>query len=211
MKAKIPYIIIMVLVVALLLSVQHCSYNKTVYTNNLHALNDTLVTFKNRIGTQTSSIKTLQYTKQQLQDNLLKKDAELTELTKEFTKINSVIKYQTVLRLDTLQVVYHDTIPYIFNREGNIEKPFYSFKYKSTQSGFTIDSLTIPNTTTVITGTKRKWFLGAEILTTDVTNTNPYITVTGITAAEIVLPSPWYKKWYVWFVAGIVGGCFIAK
>jgi len=211
MKSKIPYIIIIVLVVALLLSMQHCSYNKTVYTNNLQALNDTLITFKNRIGTQTSSIKTLQYTKQQLQDNLLKKDAELDALTKEFTKVNSVIKYQTVMRLDTLQVVYHDIVPCIFNRVGEMKKPFYSFKYQSTQSGFSIDSLTIPNTATVITGTKRKWFLGAETLTTDVTNSNPYITVTGITATEVTIHSPWYKKWYVWFAAGIAGGCFIAK
>jgi hypothetical protein len=211
MKAKPLYLIIMVLVVVLLLSVSKCSYNKTIHNKNLEALTDTLITFKNKIGTQTASIKTLRYNKQQLQNNLLEKDAELATLAKQFTRINSVIKYKTVVKLDTLRVVYHDTIPSVFTRIGTVKEPFYNFTYTSTQNGFLIGSISIPNTATVITGTKRTWFLGAETVTTDVTNSNPYITVTGITAAEVVVPNPWYKKWYVWFAAGIAGGMFLSK
>ena len=201
----------MALVVALLLSVSKCSYDKTIYTNNLDALTDTLITFKNKIGTQTASIKTLKYSKQQLQNHLLEKDTELATLAKQFARINSVIKYKTLVKLDTLRVVYHDTVPYVFTRIGTVKQPFYNFTYTSTQDGFLIDSLSILNTATVITGTKRKWFLGAETVITDVTNSNPYITVTGITAAEVVVPNPWYKKWYVWFAAGIAGGYLIAR
>jgi len=201
----------MALVVALLLSVSKCSYDKTIYTNNLDALTDTLITFKNKIGTQTASIRTLKYSKQQLQNNLLEKDTELATLAKQFARINSVIKYKTVVKLDTLRVVYRDTIPSVFTRIGTVKKPFYNFTYTSTQDGFLIDSLSILNTATVITGTKRKWFLGAETVITDVTNSNPYITVSRITAAEVVVPNPWYKKWYVWFAAGIAGGYLIAR
>jgi hypothetical protein len=211
MKAKPLYLIIIALVVALLLSISKCSYNKTIHNKNLEALTDSLVTFKNKIGTQTASTKTLQYSKQQLQNNLLKKDAELVILAKQFSKINSVIKYKTTVKLDTLRVVYHDTVPSVFTRTGTVKEPFYSFTYTSTQNGFMIDSLSIPNTATVITGTKRRWFLGAETVTTNVTNSNPYINVTEIKSAEVVVPSPWYKKWYVWFAAGIAGGMVLLK
>lgn len=61
------------------------------------------------------------------------------------------------------------------------------------------------------TGTKRKWFLGKETLTTDITSDNPYLKVTEITSAEVTVPTPWYKKWYVWAAVGAAGGFFIAK
>jgi hypothetical protein len=48
--------------------------------------------------------------------------------------------------------------------------------------------------------------LGKESLITDVTNTNPHITVSKLKSLEVVVPSPWYKKWYVWLGAGLIGG-----
>ena len=65
--------------------------------------------------------------------------------------------------------------------------------------------------TTIITGSKRKWFLGKEIYTTDITNSNPHIEITQLKAAEVIIPEPWYKKWYVWFAAGLAGGIFAIK
>ncbi|RYD86366.1 MAG: hypothetical protein EOP54_30470 [Sphingobacteriales bacterium] len=211
MKKYIPHIIIIALVVALLFSLQRCAYNKRVGTDNAVTLTDTVQHYINTLGTQSASIKTLQADKAGLKTLLLDKDAALAALAGEFAKVHTIVKAETVFKADTITVAYTDTIPCDFDRSGSVLDEWYSFRYTSNQKGFKIDSLTIPNSITVITGTKRKWFLGKETLTTDITNTNPYIIVTHIKAAELTVPVPWYKKWYVWLAAGAVGGFVIAK
>jgi len=211
MRNRILHIIIAVLAAALLFSVGTCSFAHDKDVANMQALTDTVKHYKNKLGTVTASKQTLQLDNAQLKNVLLKKDRELFELSKEFLQLKSIAKYNTVTTLPGIPIIYHDTIPCIFERSGRLKDKWYSFTYQSNQNGFTVDSLSIPNTTTIITGTKRKWFLGKESLTTDITNTNPYVKVTGITAAEIDIPAPWYKKWWIWFAAGIAGGAFIAR
>jgi hypothetical protein len=211
MKNRILYLVIAVLVVVLLFSTCQCSRNRKVADSNLAAATDTVKYYKNKLGSVTASKQTLQLDNTQLKKVLLEKDRELFQLSKEFLKLRSIAKYNTTTTLPGVPIIYRDTIPCIFERTGEVNEKWYSFIYQSNQNGFKIDSLSIPNTATVITGTKRKWFLGKETLTTDVTNTNPYVKVTSVTAAEIDIPAPWYKKWYVWFAAGIAGGMFIAN
>jgi len=211
MKKYIPYIIIATLAVALFLSIERCSYNKRIADDNASALTDTVKYYTNRLGTQTASIKTLQVNKAGLNTLLLDKDKELAALASEFAKLKSVVKADTELRIDTITVAYNDALRYNFERSGRVVGEWYSFGYSSNQNGFKIDSLKVPNSITIITGSKRKWFLGEETITTDVTNTNPYVTITNVKAAEITLPAPWYKKWYVWLTVGAVGGFAAAK
>jgi len=202
-------LIIAALVVALLFAVQKCNYIAGNADANLAAITDTVTHYKNKIGTTTASIKTLQLDNKQVKDLLTKKDAELAALASEFEKVRSVVKYKTVTQIDTIQIAYKDTVPCIFERTGEIKKQWYSFGYRSNQKGVEIDTLSFPNTSTVITGIKRKWFLGKETVTTDITNSNPYIKVTNIKATEVVLPVPWYKKWWLWLAAGVAGGLLV--
>jgi hypothetical protein len=208
MKDYRTYIIV-ALTITLLFSVKHCRYIAGNMDANNAALTDTVTHYKNKLGTSTASIKTLQVDKKQIQDLLIKKDSELAALASEFSKVHSITKYTTLTQFDTIQVAYTDSVPCVFERTGTIKKQWYSFGYRSNQKGVEFDTLSIPNTATVITGTKRKWFLGRATLTTDITNSNPYITVTGITAAELTLPTPWYKKWYVWLAGGVIAGSII--
>ena len=199
-----------VLVVLLFSSVITCNRNKkAIPTNNDLALVDTVKHFINRIGTQTASINTLQLDKKQLIENVMNKDKQLAALVKEYSEIKSAVKYNTVTVLDSIPIVYKDSVPCVFKRFGDVKAPWYSFAWQATQKGIQIDSLTIPTTTIVLTGFKRKWFLGKQTLITDITNTNPYVKVTTIQSAEVNVPQPWYKKWHLWFVLGAVGG-FIA-
>lgn len=211
MKKYIPYIIIIVLAVLLLLSVQRCSYNARVGNDNAAAVVDTVTYFTNKLGTETASNKTLQVDKKQLQSLVLDKDNELAALAKEFSKVHTIVKAETKMQIDTVKVAYETPAPCDFERTGKVLEKWYSFGYASTQNGFTVDNLNVPITLTAITGAKRKWFLGKETLTTDVTIDNPNVKVTGITAAELTVPVPWYKKWYVWAAAGLVGGALIVK
>lgn len=211
MKKYIPYIIIIVLTVALLLSVQRCHRVESVSLKNMQAWNDTLTTFKNRVGTITASMKTLQVDKSTLKSMVLERDKKLLAYANEFAEVHTVVQTNTVTKIDTVFVVYTEPVPYGFERSGSVNDDWYSFDYASDENGLRLSNLAIPDTVTMITGVKRKWFLGKETLTTDVTHVNPHVTVTGIKAVEVVLPTPWYKKWYVWLAAGAIGGAFIVK
>lgn len=211
MRKYIPYIVILVLLVLLLASMQTCSFHKSNADSNLEAITDTVKHFKNKLGTQTASINTLLLDKEQLEVLVLNKDAELAKLAKEFSKINTITKYKTVMQIDTIRIVYKDSVPCVFERSGEVKKDWYSFSYKSDQKRIQIDSLTIPNTTTAITGFKRNWFLGKQTAFTDVTNSNPYIKVTEMKSVTITVPEPWYKKWYVWLGVGLIGGAISSQ
>jgi len=209
--SKLFLIIAMILGIALLLAVKKCSDGHDINVVTKGALTDTVKYYQNKLGTVTAGKNTLQLDKKQLQDLLQKKDKELAALASEFAKVHSVTKYGTKTVYDTIAVPFKDTVPCVFERAETVREKWYGFNYKVNQKGFVIDSLVIPNTATVITGTRRKWFLGKETITTDITNTNPYIKVTDITSAEVILPAAWYKKWWLWLAAGALSGFIIAK
>ena len=197
--------IIIILMLMLLFSVGRCRFNMQNADANFSALADSITHFTNRLGTQSASIKTLQMDKLQLEETVIEKDKQLAALTKKFSQVKTIVQYSQLIKYDTITVRYKDSVPCTFKRLGNLSTKWYCFNYTATQSGFIIDSLSINNQATVITGFKRSWFLGKETLVTDVTNTNPYVKVTTLNSVEVVVPSPWYKKWYVWLGAGIVG------
>jgi hypothetical protein len=211
MKPRIANLIITVLIVALLFATGTCvNANRKTATTAL-ALADTVSHYTNALGTQTASIRTLQTDKTQLQQLVLNKDRELATLAKSFTNLHSVTKYKTITVIDTITIHYRDSIPCVFKRQGLVKNNWYSFTYTSNQNGVRIDSLRLPNSTSVIIGTKRKWFLGKEMLTTEITHTNPYVTTPQLTSAEMLHPTPLYKKWYIWLGIGLAGGVLLAK
>jgi len=90
---------------------------------NRDALTDTVQYYSNVLGTQTAAIKTLKIDKRQLDEIILKKDKELAALTKGFAKVHNIAQYKTLTLYDNLAVVYHDTVPCIFSRNGVVQKP----------------------------------------------------------------------------------------
>lgn len=181
------------------------------YQSNISTLSDSVVYYKNQLGSQTASIKTLQLNQQGFKDIILKKDKELMALAKKFRQINAIVKYKTVLQTDTIFIPFSkslDSLPR-FERSGTKSSPLYSLSYKINNDSLTLSSFSTYTNTHIITGVKQKWLLGKQIVTTDITNSNPYITATNITSAQITITQPWYKRWYVWLAAGISGGLLI--
>lgn len=211
MKNLIYYLIIAGLTIALLFTIQKCSGKERYASTNFEALNDTIKYYKNALGDQTASVQVLKLEKEDFKAVILKQDAELQRLAKPFAGIHNVIKYKTITTVDTIYINYADTLPCIFERSGKKRNDWYTFNYKSNQRGIQIDSLVTNTETTLITGMKRKWFLGEQTLVTDITNSNPHIKVTSLKAAEIRIPEPWYKKWYLWLAAGAVGGIIATR
>ena len=204
-------IMIAVLVMLLSIAMQTCSKNKNHSLINKAALTDTVKFYNNKLGTVTASVATLQLQKKQLYNEIINRDHEMKVLAKEFASVKSVIKYRSEIFIDSIRVNYPDTVALNFTRSGTINNKWYNFTWKSNQNGFSVNSLTIPTTTTVITGTKQKWIFGPQIITTEITNSNPYIKINTIKAVDIMLPQPWYKKWYLWFAVGAATGIAISR
>lgn len=176
---------------------------------NIDAATGSVTYYKNKLGTQTATVKTLELDKQSLQNVLIKKDAELRMLTKEFASVKNVVMLKTVTQFDTIYIPFTEKAPCAFTRKDSVSTKNYSFNYEIDSAGLRLENFTVPNKVTVITGYKRKWFLGKQTLTTDITNSNPYITTQSMLSSEIVIPEPWYKKWYVWLAAGLLAGSIV--
>lgn len=208
-KSKIAPALCVILLMLFLLSECKRRAEKVKSETNLTAVFDTVKHYKNKIGTQSATITTLQLDKRLFQNLVLKKDIELKQLTKEFSTVKSIVKIKTITRLDTIYVPFKEEIECAFKVEDTVNTKHYSFNYEVKSSGLRLSHFEIPNQTTVVTGYKRKWFLGEQTLTTDITNSNPYIKTENIMSAEIVIPEPWYKKWYVWLAAGLISGAMV--
>lgn len=211
MKEKSNILLITGLLIALLFCMQQCQDAKRTYIANVNTMADSVQYYKNKLGSYTASVLTLQLTNKQLQQTIISKKNELKSISSAFTKVNSITQYKTLTRLDTIYIPYPDTIPLTFNQKGKLKTNWYNLNYTSTQKGIIIDSLSFPNTTSVIIGSRRKWFLGKENIATEITHTNPYMKTQQITSAINITPEPIHKKWYVWLGIGIATGLFTAK
>lgn len=214
MKQYISYAVIIILTIILFFQCESNADFRSIASQNQEALADSIKHYKNKLGTVTASIQTLQMTEQQLQQELIEKDAELTALTAEFKSIKHITRFKSDIQLQPISFAF-DTPIYPtsdkdstgrFERKGFTKTNWYSMGYKVTNDSLTIHPFSTWTETTVVTGFKRKWFLGKQTLVTDVTNTNPYIEVTTIKTADVIVPEPWFKKWYVWLAAGFVTG-----
>ncbi len=210
-KKIIQYGGVIILTLLLALQCHNNRLNTQVYNDNLEAITDSVTYYRNELGTQTAQVKILKLQNRQISEIIIKKDSMFAALAKEFSSVKSVTKFNTITKFDTVYIAHSnawDSLPH-FRLNGKKHNKWFSLNYMVTPDSLTIYPLQVYNKTAVITGFKRKWFLGKETLITEVTHTNPYIETTQLTSAEVTLPSPWYKKWYIWLAAGLAGGLLI--
>lgn len=204
----IPYIVIVILI---LLLNRQCKATERV-TEFYNNEKQTVKVYKNKIGTLTASVNASELSNKQLKELLLKKNDTLKKLASEFRQIRTVTKIKEVIKIDTVKVPFEVQIPCEFERFGKYNTDsHFKFNYSLNQSGFSVSDITIPNETTIITGTKRKWIFGKQYLTTDITNSNPHIKTTEIQSVVVPVEVEWYNSKWLWLGAGVVGGVLIAK
>lgn len=210
-KNIVPYALIILLLVLLTVQCNHNSRNKSNYLSNLDALTDTVSYYKNKAGKQTATIKTLRLKNNELNNYIINKDEELKAVAEEFSSLQYIVKYTTVTKFDTIYIPLEKpiTTENRFKVSGKKKNKWFSLNYTITNDSLTITPLLINTDASIVTGIKRKWFLGKETLTTDVTFTNPNISVTNLKSVAVTVNNPWYKKWYVWLAAGVTGGLLL--
>lgn len=157
--------------------------NEKLLTSNLDTLHVQMESYKLKNGQLVNTTKTVTY----------QKVPNTTALTKQFAKVRTIIKIVEKVRIDTVNVVYHDTIALPFERKGSVVTEDYSLDYKSTHKGLSIANLTVSDSLEIVTGVKRKWFLGKETQTIDVVHSNKHIETTGLQHIEIKPKKKFYE------------------
>lgn len=132
-------------------------------------------------------------------------------IVKKFTEIKTVTRYVDRIRIDTIQVKYKDTIPCVFERSGAINEKEYSLTYQTNQNGLKLHNMQIEDSLLIVTGTKRKWFLGRETNTIDISHTNKYISSDQVQHIEVVPKKPFYDSNLFKFGVGFILGVAVTK
>lgn len=179
------------LVFAIVFLFKTCEAEKRA-NNNIAVLQGEISTFKNKVGSLTTTVGALQLTKRQLEQTILEKNDSLKKLASEFSRVSSIVEIQTVTEFDTIPVPFEVPVPYDFERSGKKQNKWYSFNYEVDQNGLSLTNFQTWTETTTITGFKRNWFLGRQYVTTDITHTNPHISTVHIQSIEVVVPVKFY-------------------
>lgn len=204
----IPYLIIAVLV---LLLFRQCRVTEDIYTFLENEKQEVQV-YKNKLGTLTNSVNTSELSNKQLKELLLKKDDTLKKLMSEFKEVRNAVKIQEVVRVDSVFVPYEFDIDCEFKRFGKYDTDsHFKFDYSLNETGFSLSNIEIPNTQTIITGTKRNWIFGKQYLTTDITNSNDYIQTKEVQSVVIPVSVEWYNNKWLYLGLGLSAGVLIAK
>lgn len=206
--------LIFTLFLLLVLTTLKCKGERERLNANAEVLADSISNYRNRLGTITASKKNLLVSNRELANLIFRKNDTLRKLAKDFRALRSLTSFKNTITLPTVKIKLeqekignrHDTL---VKNSGMLKNSWYAFNYTINDDTLTIKNFTIPNKTVVMSGSKRKWFLGEAIVTTDVTHSNPYISTEDLMSVEIKVPDPWYKKWYLWLAAGITAGLFI--
>lgn len=220
MKRKISYLIASFVLLVIIFQYKRTRNLTVIAQQNRIALNDSVKYYKNKLGTVTATINTLQITKSELSKQIKQKDKAIDKLVRNFKSVKNITQFKSEIMYDSIVFVFDkplllfaesETQTKSLIRNGFQNTKWYDIGYKLTNDSLIIKPLKINTETTIITGYKKKWFLGKQTLVTDITNTNPHIRIDNINATDIIVPSPWYKKWYVWLATGFVVGIITAN
>jgi len=132
-------------------------------------------------------------------------------IVKKFTEIKTITKYVDRIKIDTIAVRYKDSVPYVFERIGEIKTDEYEFTYKSNNKGLKVSDLTINDSLIIVTGNKRKWLLGEKINTIDISHSNKYVNSKEIQHIEVAPKKEFYDTTLFKFGLGFILGVAIIK
>lgn len=186
--------------------------NENLQLATIKALKAENASYKLKNGQLVVSTKTLFASNKKQAIELIGKTEAIEQLTAKFTKVKSITKYVEKVKIDTVQIVYKDSVPCEFEKAGRISNPEYSLNYKSNQKGIDITDLALENdTVTIVNGIKKKWFWGNETITTDITNSNKLVKLGEFQHIEIQPKKKFYETTLFKVGIGVLAGTLITR
>ena len=155
---------------------------------------------ENKNGTLTASVQAHEKTREQMEAE----NSDLKEQTSRFSKVSNVTRIRAVAKIDTAEAIFEmpivaeftnldSTKTVTFSRSGTIYKDWFCSNYSIDNNGLKLIDIEGDISVTTITGFKRKWFLGRQTATTDVTPTSKNVMVTQVVSTNIIVPVRFYE------------------
>lgn len=206
---SIPYVIIVVLIV-IIFFLQRCSTRKqNAYIANIEDYKDTAKTFKNKLGATVSYNEVLEAQNREQLSTIVQKDKQLFLLQKDFKTVESATSIKTVIQLVHDTVRFKDSIPCNFEPfYFNDSNKFYTMKAYIAPSFFSLDTLSMYNTQSIVIGEKKVSFWKKAERRIEIQNSNPYFITTNIGSYVISEQKKWYNTNIFKFGVGFVAGFF---
>lgn len=169
--------------------------------------------FKNKYGVEVSTNQSLELkSKSQLESVVAKYGDTIRGMIKKFKSASSftVVKTNIEIRHDTISMpvpIPCDFDPIKIRRDST----YYKFTGTIGKDYFSIDTLTIPNTQSIVIGLKRMGFLKRPQHRIDIMNSNPLIQTTNIGSNVVETPRKWHETRLFNTALGFVAGYYVAK
>lgn len=169
--------------------------------------------YKLKNGKLVSTVEANELTHAQLNLLIDKQKEEYQLLLKKFNKLESTLAIISTTKIDTVYVPFKEVIvtEKPISISGSKLDKYYSFDYKVTNSGFSIQDLTIPDTLFAVAGYKRKWFLGKRTPTIDITNSNKYVIIQQVGFTKVKEDKKFYDTTLFKVGVGLLGGYIISQ
>jgi len=133
-------------------------------------------------------------------------------IVKKFHEIKTITKVEQKIKIDTIKVVFKDTVQFIFERSGELKKEYYTLGYKVDNKALEITKLDIvPDTLKIVDGSKRKWFWGMETNAVDVSHTNKLFYNSDVQHVEVKKDKRFYDTTLFKVGAGFILGVAVTK
>lgn len=205
----LPLFILLLLIIPFLL--KNCNREViTVITDK----SDSITLLTNKLNEVVAKVEQNRVTQAQM-DAIIKQNDSLKARTEDFHKVTTLIKVETVMKIDTLEVVFHDTIPCSFIPiPFVIDSPWYFINGVVGNKRLAFSTIQFPNEQNIVIGVKKKWLLGRKEYVIDISNSNPYVEVTGMKNYVVEEEKKWYEKPLVWggigFAAGVTSVVYLS-
>jgi hypothetical protein len=123
-----------------------------------------------------------------------------------------IIQIKEKMVIKEVEVRFVDSIPCPpFLRPFTLSHEFYSIAGSVTNTKLNLDSIQIPNTQSVVIGTKKNGVFKKNEHIVTVQNSNPYMSTGNITSYTIKKKKKWYETTSFNIGLGFIGGVLIYR
>lgn len=183
----------------------------TAYLNNTTLL-DSIRYYKLKSGSLVASKTVIEYDSKQLKSLVRESNKTVKEITEKFNKVEVIVQTITKTKIDSIKVVYKDTLNSHYKRFGSKIEPHYSFDYESDSKGFQLTNFQLADDSiTYVKGIKKKWLFGKKTTVLDIHHSNPLVKDYTIEVINLKEPKQWYETTVFKVGVGVLGGMIIME
>lgn len=195
-------------IVISLMMLKKCSDTNHKYENAKGVINykDTVAYYKAKSGKLVAYNTALEMDYNIAKDLIDSLEGTIKDL--KLKKPSVIVRTVTVLRIDSVAVPFTVELPCDeFTLLTSIDSPYYKMNFKLTNKSLSVFDVSIPNTQSIVIGTKKNGLFKKDEYVATVLNSNPYMSTEKIAAIDFKPKKKFYDR--LWFRALEIGAAFL--